>query len=152
VFTSYGAITWLPDMRRWADVAASFVRPGGFFYVAEFHPMFQVLDDAAGVAGPSLRYPYFESEPPVRSEEDGTYADTTAHITNRVDFSFPHSLGQVVSSVVAAGLRLDFLHEFPYCNFKAFPWMEQRADGMWYLSEGHATVPLLFSLKATKPA
>jgi 2-polyprenyl-3-methyl-5-hydroxy-6-metoxy-1,4-benzoquinol methylase len=151
VFTSYGAITWLPDMERWARVAARFVKPGGFLYVAEFHPMFQVLDDAAGLTGPRLAYPYFESEPPVRSEVDGTYADLGAHVTNQLNFCFPHSLGEIVTSVIEAGLRLDFLHEFPYCTYPALPFMEQHDDGLWYLTQGHGQVPLLFSLKATKP-
>jgi SAM-dependent methyltransferase len=151
VFTSYGAITWLPDMKRWANVAAGFVKPGGFFYVAEFHPMFQVLDDGPGVDEPRFGYPYFGSEPPVRSEQDGTYADLNAQVENRLNFSFPHSLGEIVSSVIDAGLRLDFLHEFPYCTFPALPFMEQHDDAMWYLTKGNGRVPLLFSLKATKP-
>jgi hypothetical protein len=29
--------------------------------------------------------------------------------------------------------------------------MEERPDGWWRLREGDGTVPLLFSLKATKP-
>lgn len=49
VFTSYGVITWLPDMRRWADVIARSLKPGGFFYIADQHPfasIFNNLDDA----------------------------------------------------------------------------------------------------------
>src|SRR5262245_50795020 len=56
VFTSYGAITWLPDLPRWARVAAHFVKTGGFFYVAEFHPMLQTLDENA-TDDVVLRYP-----------------------------------------------------------------------------------------------
>ncbi len=52
--------------------------------------------------------------------------------------------------MIEAGLRLDFLHEFPFCSFQAFPFMRQAPDGWWRLSEGDGTVPLLFSLKASK--
>ena len=31
VFTSYGANPWLPDMRRWAQIIAHSLKPGGFF-------------------------------------------------------------------------------------------------------------------------
>jgi 2-polyprenyl-3-methyl-5-hydroxy-6-metoxy-1,4-benzoquinol methylase len=50
VFTSYGALCWLPDLKRWAQIAAPFVKPGGFFYIAEFHPMTQVMANGGGVA------------------------------------------------------------------------------------------------------
>ena len=48
VFTSYGALCWLPDITRWAQVAASFVKPGGFFYMAEFHPLTQMSRNRRG--------------------------------------------------------------------------------------------------------
>ena len=33
VFTSYGAICWLPDLDKWAAVVASNLAPGGLFYM-----------------------------------------------------------------------------------------------------------------------
>ena len=47
VYTSYGVLCWLPDLREWARIAASYVKPGGFFYIAEFHPFAYVFDDEA---------------------------------------------------------------------------------------------------------
>jgi SAM-dependent methyltransferase len=50
VFTSYGAITWLPDIRRWAQIIAQSLKPGGFFYIADEHPFASIFnheDDAA---------------------------------------------------------------------------------------------------------
>lgn len=35
VYTGMGALCWLPDLTRWAQVAASLVAPGGFLYLAE---------------------------------------------------------------------------------------------------------------------
>src|ERR1700689_736931 len=48
VFTSYGALCWLPDITRWAQVAASFVKPGGFFFIGGFHPLAMMHDNRAG--------------------------------------------------------------------------------------------------------
>src|SRR5947209_740824 len=45
VFTSYGVLYWLPDLSRWAEVVAHFLKPGGVFYVVEYHPFSQVFDD-----------------------------------------------------------------------------------------------------------
>ena len=43
VFTSYGAIVWLPDLTLWAQTIAACLKPGGQFYMAEFHPAQQLL-------------------------------------------------------------------------------------------------------------
>ena len=39
VYTSRGVLGWMPDIRRWAEVVAHFVRPGGRFYITEIHPV-----------------------------------------------------------------------------------------------------------------
>ena len=36
VFTSYGTIGWLPDLDKWAEIVAHFLKPGGIFYIADF--------------------------------------------------------------------------------------------------------------------
>ena len=38
VFTSYGTIVWLPKLETWGKVIAEHLKPGGVFYMAEFHP------------------------------------------------------------------------------------------------------------------
>ncbi|HNU87071.1 MAG TPA: class I SAM-dependent methyltransferase, partial [Ferruginibacter sp.] len=38
VFTSYGTIGWLPDLDKWADTVSYFLKPGGTFYIVDFHP------------------------------------------------------------------------------------------------------------------
>jgi 2-polyprenyl-3-methyl-5-hydroxy-6-metoxy-1,4-benzoquinol methylase len=151
VFTSYGVLCWLPDLRRWAAVAAHFLKPGGTLYLAEIHPFAMVFDDRT--PGPELRvaYPYFHAPEPLRSEPQGTYADRRAQVQHTTSYEWVHSLGDVVGAVIGAGLRVEFLHEFPYCICGILPLMEQGPDGWWRLREGDGTVPLLFSLKATKP-
>ena len=78
VYTSRGALNWLPDMRRWAEVAAHFVRPGGTFYITELHPVANVFQDE-GVAPGELRlaYPYWEHAEPLTFAVQGSYADRT---------------------------------------------------------------------------
>ena len=65
VFTSYGVLCWLPDLARWAQVAARFVKPGGTFYIVEFHPISNVFDESPGVDDLRVRYPYFETGEPL---------------------------------------------------------------------------------------
>jgi SAM-dependent methyltransferase len=152
VFTSYGVLGWLPDVRRWAEIAAHFLKPGGTFYIAEFHPFAWVFDDAPGVTDLHVRYPYFDSGEPLAMEDDGTYADRSAQIRHRKTYSWPHTLGDVVSSLIDAGLRIEHLHEFPFSTYQFLPFTERRADRKVYLTRHDGCVPLLYSIKATKPA
>jgi ubiquinone/menaquinone biosynthesis C-methylase UbiE len=39
VFTSYGTISWLPDLNEWARLISEYVKPLGRFVFAEFHPV-----------------------------------------------------------------------------------------------------------------
>jgi len=152
VFTSYGAIYWLPDIRRWAEVAAHFVRPGGTFYMVEFHPFAWVFDDEPDVTDLHVRFPYFTMGEPLRFENEGTYADRSAPVEHRVTYSWPHPLGDIVTALIDTGLRIEFLHEFPFSTFQFVPFMEKTGDHTVRLTKHDGCVPLLFSIKATKPA
>ncbi len=152
VFTSYGVLYWLPDLRRWAEVAARFVRPGGTFYMVEFHPFSEIFDDSPDVTDLHVRYPYFPSEEPLRFDDDGTYADREANIKHRVTYGWPHTLGEAVSALIEAGLRIEFLHEFPFSTYQFLPFTERVADKTVRLTKHDGSVPLLFSIKATKGA
>jgi SAM-dependent methyltransferase len=53
VFTSWGVISWLPDLEPWAYTIASRLAPGGVFKIAEMHPTLWIFDDEA--QDPELR-------------------------------------------------------------------------------------------------
>ena len=62
VYTGLGAINWLDDIDRWAAVMASVCRPGGTFYLAEFHPVVDMLSPTVhedGVLPITLQQNYF---------------------------------------------------------------------------------------------
>ena len=149
VFTSYGVLCWLPDIPRWARIAASFLQQGGFFYMAEFHPFASVFDNDPGIIGWKLRYPYFERQA-MEFEADGSYADPVTKIPKMKEYEWEHGMGEVITSLVDAGLRIDFLHEFPYTCFSAFPFLEKGNDGYWHQPGGVDMIPLTYTIKATK--
>ncbi len=151
VFTSYGVLTWLPDIAAWARVAAHFVKPGGTFYIAEFHPIAWVFDDSPDVTDLHVRYSYFQTAEPLRFEGDD-YADRTAKLEHRTTYSFSHTLGDIVTALIDAGLRIDFLHEFPFSTYQFLPFTEVVAPHQVRLAKHDGCIPLLYSIKATKPA
>jgi SAM-dependent methyltransferase len=142
VFTSYGALPWLPDIGGWADVVRHFLRPGGIFYMVEFHPVIHAFGD-----GPEsdLAESYFHRDEPHPWKAKATYADPTATVSN-TSFQWHHPLGDVVSSLVDRGLAIELLHEHPSSPERLRPWMVQDEDG-WWRSPLDA-LPALFSLRA----
>lgn len=148
VFTSYGILHWLRDLNRWAQVIEHFLRPGGFFYIVEDHPFMRVFnsDPEQGI---KVNNPYFFSEKPYRAETKGSYA-TDFEGEKRTYYMWDHSLGEVINSLIDAGLRIEFLHEFPFTLRAKFPTMVKGEDGYWRFTREHNMVPLLFSLKARK--
>ena len=149
VFTSYGVLCWLSDLRRWASVIAHFLKPAGTFYIVEFHPFAQVFYNEPDAVELKVAYPYFHQPEPMVWEAASSYADGSVAVASS-SHEWAHSLGDILNSLIAAGLRIDFLHEFPYCVEQHFPFMEQGPDGWWRLKGYEDSMPLLFSLKATK--
>jgi SAM-dependent methyltransferase len=153
VYTSCGVLAWLPDIASWGRVAARFVRPGGFLYVTEIHPVAQAFQDE-GVQPGELRlgYPYWSHAEPLRFDVNGSYADPGAPTDGLVEYSWDHTLGEVLTSLADAGLRLEFLHEFDFVRWP-LPFLVEGEDGLWRLPAGTTGgLPLFFSLKATKAA
>lgn len=152
VFTSYGVLTWLPDLRRWAEVVAHFVRPGGIFYIVEIHPFVMVFDDDENATALRVHdgYPYFPSAQPLAFDDGGTYASSETLTEHLRTYEWPYTLGDVVTFLIDAGLRVEFLHEFPFACYRAFPFLEEDDEGRWWLPGRKASIPMTFSLKAVK--
>ena len=147
VFTSYGALVWLPDLDRWAEVVCRHLKPGGIFYIVEFHPVLTTLEPAEnGVALPF--YSYFREELFFSGGEPSYAGDK--HIASP-NYEWQHSLGEIVTALVSAGLRIEFLHEFPFCNYQALPTMARGEDGWWRFPEKNDCIPQMFSIRAVKP-
>ena len=152
VYTSRGVLGWLPDVERWARVVAHFVAPGGTFYITEIHPVAQAFENE-GVAPGELRllYPYWTHREPLRFEVHGSYADRQAPTDGLVEYGWDHSLGEIVTALVDAGLRIEFLHEFDFVDWP-MDFLVQSPDGRWRLPpEVSGELPLFFSVLATRP-
>ena len=146
VFTSYGVIGWLPDLKTWGEIIASKLKKGGVFYIVEFHPIAWMFDYLQ--TPPKLIYPYQNSET-IYEEYKGTYTNADADIVSK-EYGWNHGLGDVVSSLTNAGLEIEFLHEFEESPYDCFPEMEKTEDGMYVLKTNKKIFPLLFSIRATK--
>jgi len=152
VYTSNGVLGWLPDIARWGEVVARFVRPGGRFYILEVHPVVQAMaDEGVGPGELRLAYPYWEHPDPIAMPTHGSYADRTAHVETPMEYGWDHSLGEIVTALASAGLRIEQLREYPYLNWEV-PFLVPAPDGTWRLPANVAgELPLMFSILASKP-
>ncbi|MEV6165918.1 methyltransferase domain-containing protein [Streptomyces sp. NPDC052052] len=148
VYTGIGALNWLPDLRRWAEIAASLVAPGGFLYLAELHPLTDCLDDSAGA---QVVHDYFSRDAWV-DETPGTYADLDAPTVHNRSVEWQHPVGEVVSALAAAGLRIEFLHEHDVSVVARFSSLERHGDGYYRFPSDRPRIPLMYSVKASRPA
>ncbi len=150
VYVTWGAICWLPDMRRWAQVVAYFLKPGGRLYLADGHPAAYVFDDDAQLPDgmPGLFVPYFQREPLVL-DDPRDYADEDARLQNTRTVQWVHPLSETIGSVIEAGLSLDWLHEHDSVPWRMFRVLSRDDAGM-YRWPGQPWLPLAFSLMATR--
>jgi len=151
VFVTWGAITWLPDIRRWAEIVTHFLKPRGALYLAEGHPVALVFDDARRLADgmPGYFAPYFQREPVV-TEDTTDYVDRAARLWNTMQYNWMHPIGGVVTALLDAGLRLDWLHEHDAVTWQMFATLVEGQDGLFRWPD-KPWLPLAFSLRATRP-
>jgi len=147
VFTSHGTISWLPDLRPWADTVAAALAPGGTFFIADSHPFTWMFDETTE---PELRFrfDYFDRSA-LRWEEKGSYAVPDGDFAG-VSYSWQHGLEEIVGSLTEAGLTVTSLREYPHLAWRWFPWMVKDEEG-YRLPEHMPRIPLMFSLTATAP-
>ena len=140
VFTSYGAVCWLPDLDRWAEVVAANLSVGGRFYMVEFHPIYDLL------AG----YSYFTRvEPDV--DEEGTYTENGAQAVAKLA-SWAHPIASVINALLAVGIQIERVNEFPFSPYNCFEGMVEREPGRFYMSHKGNDVPIVYSITGRKVA
>jgi SAM-dependent methyltransferase len=150
VFTSWGVLGWLPDLARWGEVVGQFVKPGGTFHLLEIHPTALMCEpNRKGLPVP--HYSYFAQTNPLTFADETSYADGKRKIRNRKNHSWIFEMGQVVNALIAGGLHIDSLREYPFSCYRHFPDLVQRRDGFWHMPKRWPQMPLTFSIKARKP-
>lgn len=150
VFVTWGAINWLPDIRRWAEIVAHFLKPGGALYLADGHPAALVFDDERRLPDgmPGYFLPYFQREP-LLYDNAADYVDRTARLQNSRQVSWIHPLASTVMAILDAGLRLEWLHEHDAVTWQMFSLLVEGPDGL-YRWPDRPWLPLSFSLRATR--
>jgi SAM-dependent methyltransferase len=145
VVATYGVLTWIEDVGEWAAAAAALLRPGGRFLLVDYHPVADVFDWAFDPT-----HSYFLDDPR-RFDEDGSYADPDAEVGHTVSYQWLHGLGDVLTALADAGLRIDGVTEYPFSYFRMYEAAVEDDDGRYRTPEGEPDLPLLYRIEASQP-
>jgi SAM-dependent methyltransferase len=153
VFTGIGALCWLPSARRWARAVSGLLRPGGRLFLREGHPMLWALQDDRDDGLLVVEYPYFERDEPMIFDQGGTYVSTDAVFEHTVTHEWNHGLGEIVTSLLEAGMMITGLTEHDSVPWEALPGqMEQIGGGEWRLRDRPWRLPHSYTLQAVRAA
>ena len=144
VFTSYGTIGWLPDLDKWAQLIAYYLKPGGIFYITDFHPTLWMMDENFE----HIKYYYFNTLV-IEEETSGTYTDRNAPIRSK-EYSWNHPFSEIFTALIKNGLTIKEFNEYPFSPYNCFNNMEQGDDKMWRIKGMDEKMPMLYSIKAVK--
>jgi ubiquinone/menaquinone biosynthesis C-methylase UbiE len=144
VFTSYGTIGWLPDLDKWAEIIAHFLKPGGIFYIVDFHPVLWMMDENFE----HIKYNYFNTEV-ITEEISGTYTDREAPIRS-VEHGWNHPFAEILNALLKHNLQIQQFNEFAYSPYNCFNNLEQGDDAMWRIKGMNEKMPMVYSIKAIK--
>lgn len=144
VFTSYGTITWLPNLDQWAEIIAQFLKPHGEFIFVEFHPVVWMFDDDFKNVG----YHYFNREP-IAETESGTYAERDANLQLSY-VCWNHDFEEVISSLLKHNLSIESFKEYDYSPYNCFKHTEEFEKGKFRIAHIGNKIPMVYSIKARK--
>jgi SAM-dependent methyltransferase len=146
-FATIGVLCWIADIDAWMRSVHATLRPGGRLILIDTHPVQEML-----ATGRPLTFDMAYADDGAHVfDDEGSYAVPDAKLSGR-EVVYAHSLGEIVSAAVAADLRIDELTEHLRISFEHRKEIPQREDdGWWRLRADGLPLPLLFTLRATRP-
>lgn len=146
VFTSDGAIGWLPDLKRWGQTIKSYLKSDGFFYAHDSHPFYLMLDEEKIHHGHTdIKYPYFNfALEPDEEESIGGYASEPKAFKN---FFWSYKISDLLNALSKADLFIEDFKEHAKCA-KGMGGNTLDDQGLCYYASHEGHIPLSFSIKA----
>ncbi|HVK24190.1 MAG TPA: class I SAM-dependent methyltransferase [Actinokineospora sp.] len=151
VYTGKGALCFLPDLAPWAEQVSGLLKPGGVFYIVEFHPLLHALGRVPDAETDLvIKHDYLAGRGHAREDGTYTYTDGSTVPESPEYFEWCHGLGEVITALIGAGLRITSIRESEEIPWRRWASMEN-TRGVWHrLPRAAPRVPLLYAIKAVK--
>lgn len=150
VYTGVGALCWLPDINRWAETVSSLLKPGGFLFIREGHPMLWAMGDEFTDGRLSVDFNYFAA-PGNYFEEEVSYAGS-GMVSSPGMFCFNHGLAEIMNALKSHGMNVEIFEEH-----RTLPWnpygeaCEQVGEfDEWQLRDRPERLAMSYTLKAVR--
>ncbi|MEO6126313.1 MAG: class I SAM-dependent methyltransferase [Ilumatobacteraceae bacterium] len=151
VYTGIGALCWLPDISRWAEVIASILKPNGRLFIREGHPMLWALDNPRPDGLIVVQYPYFETAVGTTFVENDTYVDHVGELSAPETIEFNHGLGEIFTALMRAGFEITAFEEHDSVPWRALgALMVEDEHGEFRLREHPERLAASYTLQAIK--
>ena len=138
-------------MQRWGRVVHDLLRPGGQLYLFEFHPFKWMIEDS-GPSEVAIRDSYFTPPGGYTAAGGVMYADSSIHAAATPTVQWNHPLGEVVTALAQAGLRIDSLRELDGDVLRQWDGMVRGDDGLYRMPPDRPSLPLMYVLRAHRLA
>ncbi|MCH7373592.1 class I SAM-dependent methyltransferase [Aeromonas sp. MR16] len=153
VFTSYGVLVWLRDLKSWAISIATHLKEDGLFCIVDEHPFARVFsnpnkDNVRFNSG--YLHTYGMGEQPFKANYKYSYASDEKELDHQEQYVWSHSISELINSLVGAGLNVVDFSEYEKTFYRAFSDLVINNDKWWVFEDGSYSIPLTFSLCAKK--
>jgi hypothetical protein len=125
LLTGSGALPWVRDLTRWGQVVAGLLAPNGRLVLYEGHPLSWVWDPRAETVRFRAARRYFDAQAEPNDDFPARVVERFAPEGPAAPQAWEHqwTLGQIVTAVAAAGLRIERLVEYAAHFWPEFPHM-----------------------------
>lgn len=146
VFTSYGVLGWLPDIRAWAKNVAHCLEKGGRLCLVEFHPLVWLFDSKYE----RIQGSYFNREV-ITETVAGTYADQQAPMEHTYHY-WDYGVAETAQALIDAGLQIQHIQEYDYSPYGCFSsdYQVETQPKRWHFKGMEGKIPMIFSIVASK--
>ena len=148
---SYGVLMWVRDLDAWTRSVGAQLRPGGRLILVEEHPFAAVFAGRERAAGAlKLESPYSSGTKPYLTKNKYSYADRAQPLVNQTQRKWNHGFSKLFRALRGAHFRIDQFDEHFRCFYQILPDMTQSKDGYWVAKTNRNSLPLMYSLAATR--
>ena len=92
---------------------------------------------------------YYENRELIVTENQGTYTDGAADIKGK-EYSWNHSISEVLNALIKHGLQIRHFNEFMYSPYPCFSNIVQGEDENWHIKGMEGQIPMVYSVSAIK--